>query len=318
MTARAAMRAAPHRFGGAWALAVALLLVLCAAAASAQDLVPVPKLERRVTDLTGTLTPEQLATLEQRLAAYEVKKGSQIAVLMVPTTRPEAIEQYSIRVAEAWKIGRAKVDDGVILVIAKNDQRLRLEVGYGLEGVVPDAVARRVIRETIAPHFLTGDFYGGIADGTDRLMRLIDGEPLPPPAAQPRGQPQTGETLETWLVILLVFTVIVGGMLTRILGRFLGATATGGLAGFLALALAGTLLAAIAAGVLAFFFSLLFGGTGGVVSRGRRGGGWGGPAGGWGGGSWGGGGGGGGWSGGGWSGGGGGFGGGGASGSWGD
>jgi uncharacterized protein len=285
--------------------------------ASAQDPVPVPKLERRVTDLTGTLTPQQIETLDRKLAAFEQKKGSQIAVLMVPSTRPEAIEQYAIRVADAWKVGRAKVDDGLILVIAKNDQRLRLEVGYGLEGVVPDAIAKRVIRETIAPHFLTGDFYGGIVDGTDRLMRLVDGEPLPPPAP-PRGQPQGGEPFETYLVILLVFTVIVGGILTRILGRFFGATATGGIAGFLALAIAGTLLAAIAAGVLAFFFSLLFGGAGGVVSRGRRGGGWTtGPVGGWGGGSWGGRG-GGGWSGGGWSGGGGGFGGGGASGSWGD
>jgi len=317
VTARAAMRAARPRLAAAWALAAALLFALWSAVAAAQDLVPVPKLERRVTDLTGTLRPEQIATLEQRLAAFEQKKGAQIAVLMVPTTKPEAIEQYSIRVAEAWKVGRAKVDDGLILVIAKNDQRLRLEVGYGLEGVVPDAIARRVIRETIAPHFLTGDFYTGIAEGTDRLMRLVDGEPLPPPAAQPRGQPQGGEPFETWLVILLVFTVIVGGMLTRLLGRFFGAAVTGGLAGFLALAIAGTLLAAIAAGGLAFFFSLLFGGTGGVVSRGRRGSGWGGPAGGWGGGSWGGGG-GGGWSGGGWSGGGGGFGGGGASGSWGD
>lgn len=314
MTSRAALR---PRAAEVWALAVALLLGLCGAAALAQDLVPVPKLERRVTDLTGTLTPEQIATLEQRLAAFEQKKGAQIAVLLVPTTGPEAIEQYSIRVAEAWKIGRAKVDDGIILVVAKNDQRLRLEVGYGLEGVIPDAIAKRVIRETIAPHFLAGDFYGGIADGTDRLMRLIEGEPLPVPAAQPRAQPQGGEPFESWLVILLVFTVIVGGMLTRIFGRFLGAAATGGLAGFLALAIAGTLLAAIAAGVLAFLFSLLFGGTGGVVSRGRRGSGWGGPAGGWGGGTWGGGG-GGDWSGGGWSGGGGGFGGGGASGSWGD
>jgi uncharacterized protein len=311
-----AQTAAP-RFAGAAALAVALVLALCALVAGAQDFVPVPKLERRVTDLTGTLTPDQIATLDQRLAAFEQKKGSQIAVLMVPTTRPEAIEQYAIRVADAWKVGRAKVDDGLILIVAKNDQRLRIEVGYGLEGVIPDAIAKRVIRETIAPHFLTGDFYGGIADGTDRLMRLIDGEPLPPPAAQAQRRGQASEPFETWLVILLVFTVIVGGILTRVLGRFLGAAATGGAAGFLALAIAGTMLAAIAAGVLAFIFSLLFGGTGGVVTRGRRGGHWGGPVGGWGGGSWGGGG-GGGWSGGGWSGGGGGFGGGGASGSWGD
>jgi uncharacterized protein len=301
------------------ALVCALLLAVLALGAAAQDLVPVPKLEQRVTDLTGTLTPEQIASLDQRLAAFERTKGSQIAVLMVATTKPEAIEQYSIRVAEAWKIGRSKVDDGLILVVAKNDQRLRIEVGYGLEGVVPDAVARRVIRETIAPHFLSGDFYGGIVAGTDQLMRLVQGEALPPPRATPQQQRggQGAEAFESYLVLLLVFTVIVGGMLTRILGRFVGATATGGIAGFLALAIAGTLIAALGAGVLAFFFSMLFGGTGGTIARGRRGGGWGGPVGGWGGGSWGGGG-GGGWSGGGWSGGGGGFGGGGASGSWGD
>jgi uncharacterized protein len=298
-------------------LALGLALAAVALFAGAQELVPVPKLERRVTDLTGTLTPEQIATLDQRLAAFESSKGSQIAVLMVPTTKPEAIEQYAIRVAEAWKVGRAKVDDGLVLVIAKNDQRLRIEVGYGLEGVIPDAIAKRVIRETIAPHFLTGDFYGGIAAGTDQLVRLIEGEQLPPPRASPQQRgPQGAEAFETYLVLLLVFTVIVGGILTRILGRFLGATATGGIAGFLALAIAGTLIAAIGAGVLAFVFSMLFGGTGGTIARGRRGGSWGGPVGGWGGGSWGGGG--GGWSGGGWSGGGGGFGGGGASGSWGD
>jgi uncharacterized protein len=307
---------APRRASVA-ALVLAWLLAFCSALAAAQDLVAVPKLERRVTDLTGTLSAEQIATLDQRLAAFERTKGSQIAVLMVPTTKPETIEQYGIRVADAWKVGRAKVDDGLILIVAKNDQRLRIEVGYGLEGVVPDAVARRVIREIIAPHFLAGDFYGGINDGVDRLIKLIEGEPLPPPpAAKAKPQPAS-EAYEQYFVILLVFTVIVGGVLTRLLGRFFGATATGGIAGGLALLIAGTLFAAIAAGLLAFVFSLLFGGAGGMVSRGRRGG-WGGPVGGWGGGSWGGGGGGGGWSGGGWSGGGGGFGGGGASGSWGD
>lgn len=298
------------------ALAAGLLLALAAALAGAQDLAAVPKPERRVTDLTGTLTPDQIAQLDAKLAAFERTKGSQIAVLMLATTKPESIEQYSIRVADAWKVGRAKVDDGLILVVAKDDRRLRIEVGYGLEGVVPDAVASRVIREIIGPRFQAGDYYGGIAAGTDRLIRLVEGEPLPPPA-NPRGAPQ-GEALESYFVVLLVFTIIVGGLLTRVLGRFLGAAATGGAAGFLALAIAGTLLAAIGAGVLAFFFSLALGGGGGVVTRGRRGGHWGGPSGGWGGGTWSGGGGGGGWSGGGWSGGGGGFGGGGASGSWGD
>ena len=137
------------------------------AGARAQDLVPVPPLKGRVTDLTRTLTADQVANLERSLAAFEARKGSQIAVLMVPTTRPEEIEQYAIRVADQWKVGRKKVDDGLIVVVAKNDHKLRIEVGYGLEGAIPDVVARRVIRETMAPHFVEGDFYGGLA-GRDR------------------------------------------------------------------------------------------------------------------------------------------------------
>jgi uncharacterized protein len=283
----------------------------------AQDLVPVPPLKGRVTDLTGTLTADQVADLERWLAAFESRKGSQIAVLMVPTTRPEEIAQYAIRVADQWKVGRKKVDDGLIVVVAKNDHKLRIEVGYGLEGVIPDIVARRVIRETIAPHFVDGDFYGGLKAGTDQLMKLVDGEKLPPPPQRGTQQPGQGADLQSLFVILLVVIVVAGGILTKVLGRFFGSAATGGVAGFVALAIAGTMIAAVAAGILAFFLTLLLGGVGGALAGGRRGGWGGGPwigggtGGGWGGGSWGGGG-------GGWSGGGGGFGGGGASGSWGD
>src|SRR4051794_38486782 len=145
--------------------------------------VAIPTLKARVTDLTGTLTPEQVGTLEQRLAAFEAKKGSQIVVLMLPSTKPEAIEQFSIRLAEAWKIGRKGTDDGLIIVIAKEDRRLRIEVGYGLEGAIPDAVANRVISETITPRFKAGDYYGGISAGVDQLIKLVEGEKLPSPAA---------------------------------------------------------------------------------------------------------------------------------------
>ena len=155
--------------------------VLLAGFACARAEVAVPPLKARVTDLTGTLSGTQQQDLERRLREFESRKGSQIAVLMLPSTQPETIEEYSIRVADAWKIGRSKIDDGVILVIAKNDRKLRVEVGRGLEGAIPDAVAKRVVSDVITPHFRSGDFYGGVAAGTGALMKLIEGEPLPAP-----------------------------------------------------------------------------------------------------------------------------------------
>src|SRR5271156_3318519 len=146
---------------------LAALLVFAALAVlsgAARADVPVPVLNARVTDLTGTLNAQQKSDLEARIAAYEAKRGSQIAVLLLPTTKPEEIEQYSIRVADAWKIGRKGVDDGLILIVAKDDRRVRIEIGYGLEGAIPDSVARRVIDERITPRFREGDFYGGVRD----------------------------------------------------------------------------------------------------------------------------------------------------------
>jgi uncharacterized protein len=274
-------------------------------ARASNDEVAVPALKARVTDLTGTLSAAELGSLEAELRAFEQKKGSQIAVLMLPSTQPESIEQYSIRVAERWKIGRAKADDGVILIIAKNDQRLRIEVGYGLEGAIPDVVAKRVIREVIAPHFLASDFYGGIRAGTQTLMKLIEGEQLPAPARAPASSIDNYQSL---FVILLLVVVVAGGVLKAILGRLFGSVATGAAAGFIAWALAGVLGAALIAGFVAFLMALM-GGNRGFFPGGFGGGGFGG--GGFGGGGFGGGG-------GGFSGGGGGFGGGGASGSWGN
>jgi len=158
--------------------------VLLAGFAAAGAEVAVPPLRAHVSDLTGTLSASQLQDLDSRLSEFERGKGSQVAVLMLPSTQPETIEEYSIRVADAWKIGRARVDDGVILVVAKNDRKLRVEVGRGLEGAIPDAVAKRVVSDVIAPHFRSGDYYGGIAAGTGALMKLVEGEPLPaPPSA---------------------------------------------------------------------------------------------------------------------------------------
>ncbi|MFH1045319.1 MAG: YgcG family protein [Pseudomonadota bacterium] len=278
------MRALIHLFG--------ILALVFASVAGAADEVAVPPLKARVTDVTGTLDSGELASLESELRAFEQRKGSQIAVLMLPSTQPEAIEQYSIRVAEHWKIGRAKADDGVILVIAKNDQRLRIEVGYGLEGAIPDVVAKRIIREVIAPHLLANDFYGGIRDGTQTLMKLIEGEKLPPP----RAQASTGDDYQSLIAALLVVVIVAGGVLKAVFGRLLGSAATGVAAGFIAWVLAAALGVAVVAGVIAFFIALL-GGSRGYYPGGFGGGGLGG--------------------GGGFGGGGGGFGGGGASGSWG-
>jgi uncharacterized protein len=266
----------------------------------------VPPLTARVTDLTGTLTREQQAGLERMLQEFEARKGSQLALLMVPTTAPEAIEQYALRVAEQWKIGRKKVDDGAILVVAKDDRALRIEVGYGLEGALNDATANRIIRELIVPRFREGDFYGGINAGLDRMMRVIDGEPLPAPAKSAPGA--QGGTFQM-LPVLLILALVAGSILRALLGRFLGAAATGGAVGFVAWILAGAMAMALLAGAVAFFFTLMGGGgrrLGGLP--GMYGGGGFGRGGGWGGG--------GGFGGGGFRGGGGGFGGGGASGRW--
>lgn len=153
------------------------VVLLAALAAVAQ--VAVPALSARVTDLTAILTSEQKAALEQTLAAFEQRKGSQIAVLIVPTTAPETIEQYSLRVVEQWKLGRKGVDDGALLLIARDDRKLRIEAGYGLEGALNDAVCKRIVDEIIVPHLRQGDFYGGIAAGVERMIAVIDGEALP-------------------------------------------------------------------------------------------------------------------------------------------
>src|ERR1700716_3735022 len=169
------------------ARACILALVICWAVAAAAD-IAVPPLSGRVVDQTGTLSSGDIDSLTQTLKALELRKGSQVAVLIVPTTQPETIEQYSIRVAEAWKIGRRKIDDGALLVVAKNDHKLRIEVGYGLEGALTDATSKRIIDEIITPRFRNGDFSGGISAGVDRMIRVIDGEKLPAPVSAPPQQ----------------------------------------------------------------------------------------------------------------------------------
>jgi uncharacterized protein len=294
---------APLDRGAAVIALTFVLLVLVPLAALAAD---VPPLKARVTDLTGTLSAQQREALEQTLAEFEKRKGAQIAVLMVPTTQPETIEEYAVRVEEAWKLGRKGVDDSALLVVAKNDRRLRIEVGYGLEGALPDAIAKRIIDNDITPRFKQGDFYGGIRAGVDRMMRVVEGEKLPPPAAH--GPAPNGFHPE--FLVVLFFAIVVGGTVLRALfGRVAGSGLGGFAAGFVGWMLIGSLIVAIGVGAFAFLFLLLSG----FGNTGYRRGGWGGGpwvgGGGFGGGGFGGGG-------GGFSGGGGGSGGGGASGSW--
>lgn len=284
-------------------VAAALLAwMLCWAVVAVAD-VAVPPLTGRVVDRTGTLTSDQIATLDGTLQAFEQRKGSQIAVLIVPTTEPETIEQFSIRVAEAWKIGRKKVDDGAILVVAKDDRRLRIEVGYGLEGALTDVTSKRIIDEIITPKFRQGDFAGGISAGIDRMIRVIAGEPLPEPKRQQQST-NIFDNLESIGPVAFFAVLVFGGIFRAMLGRLLGAAVTGGLVGLAIWFLAGTLAVAAIVGVIAFVFTLI--GDSVVSSGGGRGGWSGGSGGGWSGGS----------SGGGFSGGGGSFGGGGASGRW--
>jgi uncharacterized protein len=280
----------PATFPGARYGLGLFLLLFCI---SAWTVVGVPELSRPVTDLTATLNAEQIAALENKLSAFEAQKGSQIAVLIVPTTGHKEIAEFGIEVADLWKIGRRSTDDGVILIVAKDDRKLRLEVGYGLEGVIPDAVAKRVIAETITPYFKMGDYAGGLDAGITQLIGLIEGEMLPAPSeSQSKGQDDGS------FMFILFGGLMAGFVLSSMMGRVIGGMLAGLGGGVVAALVFGvTFILALFIGVMIFFIV-------GIRSTGGRGwsngGGFGGNS-----------------SGGSsWSGGGGGFGGGGASGSW--
>ena len=215
---------------------------------SSGDFLAVPALRARVTDLTGTLNSQQRSALEKTLAQFEARRGSQIAVLIVPSTKPETVEQYAARIEEAWKLGRKGIDDGVLLLVAKDDRRLRIEVGYGLEGVLTDAVAKRIIEDDIVPSFKRNDFYGGILTGIEHIIRVSERQKLPPPVA---GGTRSGEPFqpspagaEIWyfwfslegirLFLQLVFVILVIACVLTFLGQFLCAATTGGVTGYIA------------------------------------------------------------------------------------
>src|SRR5882672_10809833 len=230
-----------------------LALLLCWASV-ALAVVAVPPLVGRVLDQTGTLSSGDVASLNRTIRNFEARKGSQIAVLIVPTTDGEAIEQFSLRVAEAWKIGRKKIDDGAVLVIAKNDRHLRIEVGYGLEGALTDVTTKRIIDEEITPKFKSGDFAGGVSDGINRMIGLIDGEKLPTP--EPEHWRNTGSFDPTELLnpFLIIPVLLFGGVMRRMLGRPVGSVVAGGLVTLVAWFLVGSLVAALLAGLVASVF----------------------------------------------------------------
>lgn len=248
--------------------ALLLLALLCG---MAQAEVAVPPLKARVTDLTGTLDAQQVQMLESRLSQFEKEKGAQLAVLIIPTTKPETIEQYGIRVVEAWRLGRKGVDDAALLLVAKDDREVRIEVWYGLEGVLTDATSHRIIDEIVVPYFKRGEFYRGIESGLSAMMELVRGEPLPPPKQFGGGGKYDIESL---LFIAFGLVVVVGGILRALFGRLPAAVLTGGGLGFLAWVTVAPLLVAILVGFLAFVF-VLFGGMGRGFSGYSRGG-WGG------------------------------------------
>lgn len=230
------------------------LLVTLLVAAPVRAQLAVPALTGHVTDQTGTLTAAQIATLEQYLVAFEARKGSQLAVLVIPTTLPETIDQYALRVAEQWKLGRNKVDDGAVLVVAKNDHAVRLEVGYGLEGALTDITSQRIISDTILPRFRQQDYYGGIEAGLTHMVRVVEGEPL----AQPqRSDTDTSQGFRQFVPFLFLVALGIGGAMRTAWGRVPSALLTGAVVSVLAWFVIGTVMMAALAGVAALLVTLL-------------------------------------------------------------
>jgi uncharacterized protein len=244
----------------------AFVCLLLGAAASAQ--VAIPRFEGLVVDLTGTLTAQQQAALDEKLTALQARKGSQLAVLILPTTQPEDIAQFGIRLSDAWKVGRAKEDDGAILIVAKGDRTLRIEVQDGLEGVLTDATSSRIINETIVPLFKQGDFYGGIDAGVDQMIRLVDGEALPPP--DKAWQKKSARDLPGPALVFGAFAIF--SMLRAFFGRGLGALFAGAAGAGVGWWITTTIIGSALGGVVGLVAGLLFGGFGGMGGGGRGGG----------------------------------------------
>jgi len=248
-------------------LSLALLLgVVVAPPAPGQSVgVPLPRFDALVQDLTGTLTAAQQAALDEKLTAFQARKGTQVALLIIPTTQPEDIAQFGVRLAGAWKIGRKGVDDGAILIVAKDDRALRIEVQYGLEGVLTDVTASRIINDTIVPLFKEGDLYGGVNAGLDQMLKVIDGEPLPPPDQSWR---RDAPSLP-WPMLIFGGVALIS-FLRRIIGRVPAAGVIGLGGGALVYWITSRAFEAVGAGAALFVLGLVFG-FGGMGGGGRGG-----------------------------------------------
>ncbi len=261
-----ALRRLAHALAGG----VCTLLVGASAWGQGGSLVAIPSLKTRVTDTAQVLETSARDALEAKLAAFEQAHGSQIAVLLVATTQPEPIEDFAHRVGEAWKIGRKGVGDGLLVIVARDDKRVRIDVARALEGAVPDLAAKRVIREEMAPRFAQGNFSGGLNSGLDALFKLIEGEALPPPKGGQETPTSDNNDLEVWLMFGFIGLIVGGSILKAMFGRAAGSFIGAGGAGLIAWLVAGSVLAAIAIGVVALLFLLIMGNA-----RGGRGGGFG-------------------------------------------
>ena len=259
----------PTKITQTW-VKILVLAALLLTALLARAEVAIPLFKSHVTDLTATLSANEVTQLEQKLAAFEKAKGSQVAVLIVPATQPETIEQYALRVAETWKLGRKGVDDGVLLLIAKNDRTLRIEVGYGVEGALPDAMAKRIIAEIIVPQFKTGSFVTGIDAGIDAILSLLKGESLPLPSTKngPGKSPGMHILLDNFIPVLIGL-IVLGRMLQVLLGRLAGAAITSIGVGFIGWLFFSSIVAAILITVVVFLLSLFQNTGSGIYRNGR-------------------------------------------------
>ena len=245
------------------------VLLACGVHAAEGDPQPIPKYDKRVIDLTATLSTADEARIGARLKEFEANKGAQIAVLIVGTTQPEAIFDYTLRVAENWKIGRKGVDDGVLFLIAKNDRKMQILTGPGVQGALTDAMSKRIISEFVGPKFRAGEFAAGIDAGVEKMIGVLQGEALPPP--QKKRVASKNVSYENFLMIGVLAAVMVGPLLRTLLGRFLGAGVTGAATGAAAWWIAGGLAFPIIAGAILFIIVLMMGSANFL---GGRGGGW--------------------------------------------
>ncbi len=255
------------------ALAALFFIALWPWAVQAQPVLPVPALSARVIDQTATLSAADLQALEGRLQALEAKSGSQVVVLLVPTTAPEDIAAYAFRVASSWKIGRRDIGDGLLLVVAKNDRRMRIEVARKLEGAIPDLAAARIIDQAMAPRFREGDYAGGIGAALDQIGARIAGEALPAPVQQGAGAGDRGFDLGQLAIFLFFGVMVAGPVVRRLFGNRFGSVVMGGGTGALAYLLTASALLAGGAGIAALLLTLLSNSRGGGGRGGRGGGG---------------------------------------------